>query len=125
VREYRADELADLLKTVFDSVEIRGLFATEELYRIEFERCQKALRTARTGDSPRRQSLIEQTRDAIAHLAKVLLPSRVVEYIRVRRAVTIPELEPAIIEKYSTRDFFYCSDNPDEALDLLAICTVT
>jgi SAM-dependent methyltransferase len=125
VREYRADELADLLKTVFDRVEIRGLFATEELYRIEFERCQKALRTARTGNSPRRQSLIEQTRDGLAHLTKVLLPSRVVEYIRVRRAVTIPELEPAMIEKFSTRDFFYCADNLDEALDLLAICTAT
>ena len=66
VREYRADELADLLKTVFDTVEMRGLFATEELYRIEFERCQKALRTARTGNSPRRRSLIEQTRDGLA-----------------------------------------------------------
>ena len=124
VREYRADELADLLKTVFDSVAIQGLFATEELYRIEFERCQKALRTARTGNPPRRRSLMEQSGDALAHLTKMMLPSWVVEYIRARRSVSTSELDSGIIKKYSTRDFFYRSDNLDEALDLMAICTV-
>ena len=125
VREYRADELADLLKTVFENVEIRGLFAAEELYRIEFERCQKALRTARTGDSPRPRSLIEQSRDALADLTKTLLPSGLVEHIRARRAVPTPELDPIIIKKYSTHDLFYRSDNLDQSLDLMAVCTVT
>jgi hypothetical protein len=36
--------------------------------------------------------------------------------------VVPPELDPAIIKKYSTDDFFYKSDNLDEALDLMAIC---
>lgn len=124
VREYRADELADLLKTVFDSVEIRGLFAVEELYRVEFERCQKALRVARTANSPRRRSLIEQSCDALAHLTKMVLPSWAVEYIRARHAVSTSELDPAVIKKYSTRDFFYRSDSLGEALDLIAVCTV-
>jgi len=124
VREYRADELADLLKVVFDEVNIRGLFAIEELYRIEFERCQRALRTARSGNVPRRRSSTERTRDALVHFAKAFLPSRAVDYIRSRRAVITSALDPVITENYSTRDFFYRSDNLDEALDLMAICRV-
>ncbi len=124
VREYRADELAGILKVVFDEVNIRGLFAIEDLYRIEFDRCQKALQTARSGYPPRRRSLMEQSRDALAHFTKIILPSSAIDYIRARRAVITPELDPVMIKKYSARDLFYRSDNLDEALDLMAICSM-
>jgi SAM-dependent methyltransferase len=125
VREYRAHELADLLKGVFGDVHVRGLFAVDELYRIEFERCQKALLTARNGNPPpRRRSLTERSRDSLAHLAKTLLPSSAIDYIRARRTVVTTELDPLIIQKYSTRDFFYRVDNLDEALDLMATCKI-
>ena len=124
VREYRAAELADLLKVAFGEVNIRGLFAIEELYRVEFDRCQKALQTARSKNSPRRRSLMEQSRDTLAHFTKMVLPSSAIDYIRARRVVITPELDPAIIKKYSTRDLFYRSDNLDEALDLMAICSI-
>ena len=122
VREYRAAELAELLKPVFAEVDVRGLFATEELYRIEYERCQRALQTARNRHSQPRKSLAEQGRDKLVHLAKAILPSWALDCLRARRTVTPAELDPAIINKYSTDDFFYRSDNLDEALDLIAIC---
>jgi SAM-dependent methyltransferase len=124
VGEYRADELAGILKVVFDEVNIRGLFAIEELYQIELDRCQKALQTTRSRNPPRRRSLLEQSRDMLAHFTKIILPSSAIDYIRARRAVITPELDPVMIKKYSTGDLFYRSDNLDEALDLMAICSM-
>lgn len=122
VREYRAAELAESLKAVFAEADIRGLFATEELYRIEYTRCQRALQTARNRHSQSRKSSAEQGRDKLVHLTKVILPSWALDCLRARRTVTPPELDPAIIKKYSTDDFFYKPDNLNEALDLMAIC---
>jgi SAM-dependent methyltransferase len=122
VREYRAAELAESLKAVFAEVDIRGLFATEELYRTEYARCQRALQTARNRHSQPRKSLAEQGRDKLVHLTKAILPSWALDWVRARRTMTPPELDPAIIKKYSTDDFFYKADNLDEALDLMAIC---
>jgi SAM-dependent methyltransferase len=122
VREYRAAELAESLKAVFPEVDVRGLFATEELYRTEYDRCQRALKTARNRRSQSRKSWAEQGRDKLVHLTKAILPSWALDSLRARRTVVPPELDPAIIKKYSTDDFFYKSDNLDEALDLMAIC---
>jgi hypothetical protein len=125
VREYRAQELADLLKMAFGDVRIRGLFAVEELYRVEFERCQRALQIVRSGNAPRRRSLAERGRDSLASLAKAFLPSSAIDYIRACRTPVAAELDPLVIEKYSTRDLFYRTDNLDEALDLMATCRMT
>jgi SAM-dependent methyltransferase len=122
VREYRAAELAESLKPVFAEVDIRGLFATEELYQTEYARCQSALQTARNRHSSPRKSLAEQGRDELIRLTKAILPSWALDYLRARHTVIPPELDPAIVQKYSTGDFFYKSDNLDEALDLMAIC---
>jgi 2-polyprenyl-3-methyl-5-hydroxy-6-metoxy-1,4-benzoquinol methylase len=42
VREYRADELADLLRTVFARVSVQGMFGTPELYDTEIHRVDAA-----------------------------------------------------------------------------------
>lgn len=47
VREYLAEELSALLRATFPGVAVRGLFAADELYRTEFERCQKVLTSMR------------------------------------------------------------------------------
>ena len=60
----------------------------------------------------------------LAHFTKIILPSSAIDYIRARRAVITPELDPVMIKKYSTGDLFYRSDNLDEALDLMAICSI-
>src|SRR5207248_11799739 len=98
--------------------------APDELYRGECERCQRALQTARNRHAQSRKSLAEEGRDKLVHLTKAVLPSWALDCLRARRTVTPAELDPAIIKKYSTDDFFYRSDNLDEALDLIAFCRV-
>jgi hypothetical protein len=47
VREYRSDELASILRSRFADVTIRGVFATEPFYAVDYSRCQKAPAIAR------------------------------------------------------------------------------
>jgi SAM-dependent methyltransferase len=131
VREYRATELADELKAVFAKVSIRGLFATQELYEIERDRCQAALRMAKARNvSPQQTSGLAALRQkGIDYIRKVLPPSaldhvRAWSTIGALRPVQKP-LDPAVTARYSTQDFFYHDSNIDQALDLMAICKLS
>jgi SAM-dependent methyltransferase len=130
VREYRADQLSLQLRSVFARVSIRGLFAVKDLYRIEFERCQGALRGARKRNSWR-PATMKYVRDKGVSVMKILLPTRTIDYMRGRRTLTATRkaseraLRLDIMKKYSTRDFCYQTDNLNDALDLMAICEIT
>jgi SAM-dependent methyltransferase len=129
VREYLADQLSLQLRLVFAEVSIRGLFAVKDLYRIEFERCQGALRGARKRNSWR-PATMKYVRDKGVSVMKILLPAHTIDYMRARRTLTATRkasegtLRADIMNKYSTRDFFYKPDSLNDALDLMAICKI-
>jgi hypothetical protein len=129
VREYRADELSALLQPMFAKVTIQGLFANEDLYRVEFERCQGALQFARRRNSWKLAAL-KHLRDTAIIFTKMLLPTPAIDYIRTRRNATVAgeaeeqTLDPKIMTRYSTQDVFYSVNNIDKTLDLIAICRV-
>ena len=116
VREFGAYELAELLQTYFPRVVVRGLFASEYLYAVELNRVKNEREAARrrtTWNSDLRWKL------------KSILPDRVVRQLkRARRRLSsgMHALDPAIIQSYSTADFYYRDEDLDEALDLMAIC---
>ena len=116
VREFSAHDLRTLLQGYFPHVEIRGLFAIDDLYAIEFNRCNNARISFRNRDKWTFR-LNARVRSAIPGLVKDELKDIL------RRIQGQPlELDPAILGKYSTGDFYYREDNLDESLDLMAIC---
>lgn len=119
-REFLAEELEDLLRTVFLGVSVRGLFAADALYNVEFERCQAALRAAR-----QKAVLRSRVRSGLRGLAKAVLPDAAITVLKARRrgmAQQGARLDPNLQARYSTADFFYRSTNLARALDLMAIC---
>jgi ubiquinone/menaquinone biosynthesis C-methylase UbiE len=132
VREFTAEELSQLLGDWFPKVEIQGLSASEEVYNVEYGRVQRNLREARRNST----ALLPTYGDVRSRMisgAKSLLPHSAVEQIRKivrsrRRDEASPlaprQLDSSILERYSTKDFFYRPDNLDSVLDLMAICSM-
>lgn len=132
VREFTAAELSQLLQDWFPQVEIQGLSAGAEVYNVEYGRVQRNLREARK-QSEKLLPPYNEVRNRIISGLKTLLPKAAVERIqRVLRsgrgeAVTAPaaqQLDPSILERYSTKDFFYRAGDLDSVLDLMAICSM-
>jgi ubiquinone/menaquinone biosynthesis C-methylase UbiE len=132
VREFTADELGDLLGTWFPRVEIQGLSASEEVYNVEYGRVQRNLREARSNSKMLLPSYAD-VRSRIISGAKAILPDLAVERIRkmvrYRKRDEASQLAPrqldaSILERYSTKDFFYRVNNLDSVLDLMAICSM-
>jgi ubiquinone/menaquinone biosynthesis C-methylase UbiE len=130
VQEFTASQLESLLRPFFAEVRLRGLFAKDEIYTTEFNRCQRALQQARQAQRGR-QPVHEPIRDGIAAIAKAILPAQVVEFIRNRRDGGPPalasagaprKLTAADQERLSTRDIFYRDKQLERALDLMAVC---
>jgi SAM-dependent methyltransferase len=127
VREYLVEELSTLLRATFSGVSVKGLFAVEDLYRTEFERCQKALTNARKRAPPQPVPFWWRARDTAASWTKAVLPRAVVDLIRSRNAgvtahASTRTLDQEVINRYSTQDFFYREEDLDRALDLIAVC---
>lgn len=101
VREYRADELHELLAREFGDVHVRGLFADEPLQRIEVQRVTRLLEKSR-----RRQSKWYR-------LKRVFEP---------RRHKAVPDVALSDLRRYSSTAFRYRREDLDRALDLLALC---
>jgi SAM-dependent methyltransferase len=126
VREYRADELVIPLRNAFDDVRILGLFAADELYQVEYQRCQKALLRNRNPSNPSRPSTLSAN---MASFAKSILPLSAVNALR-RLKRHHPRIERAdspldarVQSRFSTKDMHYAETDLDSALDLMAICT--
>lgn len=130
VREYRPGDLYAALKPAFGHVAVHGLFAAEELYRIEYERCQNALASARERLLPRRPSRLAVAKRAAREAVKTCLPKSVVELLRTginrgangNGASLESTLAQSLLDKYSTKDLFYRHEDIAQALDLMAIC---
>lgn len=132
VKEFNFNELRQLLEAWFPSVMVRGLFATEEVYQIEYGRVQRMLEKARR-DSKAILPSYETIRTSLISGTKTLLPDLAVERIRrlFRGLRATPEvaspratLDRVDLERYSTADFFYREDSLESALDLMAICSM-
>lgn len=121
VREYTSDELRTQLSGRFSEIAIEGLFATPELYDVEFRRAQKALRGARRRRRfPRRQLIALRKSPPVQALKRMTAR---------RQPVPEPEqgAEPGTVDrsfltKWSLDDLFYRTDGLEAALDLIAVC---
>ena len=126
VREYSGKGLADELDQFFSKVEVRGLFASPDLYRIERERVERARNKARR----RWNNILPpywKVRKMAIDFVKAVSPGFVLDFLRRQGQPPSPQLAsdepvPEWLSKYCSSDFFYADDRMDEALDLLAIC---
>jgi 2-polyprenyl-3-methyl-5-hydroxy-6-metoxy-1,4-benzoquinol methylase len=73
IQEFTPSRLEALLRPTFAQVKLRGQFAKDEIYRLEFERCQRGLQHARTRSSSR-FALVRGGIEAI-------LPNPIVEFV--------------------------------------------
>lgn len=125
VHEYSADELRTSLSSAFADVVVRGLFAKEELYQVEYQRCQRALNLARNPKPPVAQSRV---RRGIVRSLKAILPTSMIDLLRRMINGRSADIESAtlpasILQRFSTADVFYHESDIGRALDLMAICT--
>jgi SAM-dependent methyltransferase len=117
VREWEAAELRSKLEEHFPSVTLLGLFATEPAYSIELSRVKRA----------RDAALRRQGRGVgLRQWIRSKLPHSVVRWLRDVRQVVGRRLsgavDPSEVERFSTKDFFYESQNIGRSLNLMAVC---
>jgi SAM-dependent methyltransferase len=121
IQEFTPSRLEALLRPEFAEVKLRGQFAHDEIYRIEYERCQHGLRNARA----RSTSPFTMVRDRI----KAILPNPVIEFVRNRRHRHSParairhQPTAADREHLTTKNVFYRESDLERALGLMAVCT--
>ena len=109
-REYRADELTTVLSPYFRSVEVLGLRGSPPVQRLELERLRRIRTLGRLG----------------SRRLRALLPTRIEARLRglVRRLAAAGRLVADgddVGRAFSTADFVL-TDDPGEALDLVALC---
>ena len=129
VREFSASELSTLLEEWFERVEVRGLFATRELYEIEFQRVQRSRERARRSAKAWLPPYIEMKAKVI-DAVKALLPDCMENAARrlVRNWVErfmlagTPSLDPVSFHRFSLADLHYRSERLEDSLDLMAVC---
>ncbi|MGC2064319.1 MAG: class I SAM-dependent methyltransferase [Thermodesulfovibrionales bacterium] len=126
VREFAPVEFEKILRTYFPAVSIRGLFAKEPVYSIEFNRVQSMLNRSKKRTSP------------FAWLRKkigLFLPDPALEVLRnmVRQFMYFKGSGVAVARTgssgfaYSVNDYYYldkAAENIDQALDLMAACRI-
>jgi len=115
VREFRPEELQELLQAYFRRVEVRGLFGEASLYNIECQRAYQSREKIR-----RRPNWI----NALSYTMRARLPETLLDMIRSLQhwRYRNRKLTQFQIEQYSTADLYYRSENITEALDLFALC---
>ena len=115
IREFSADELKGLLNGYFSTVQVRGLFGSESLYAIEYNRVRESLEKVR-----RRPQWL----NSLSLKIRAGVPDSLISFVRmtIRSLRRQKKPDEAVLQQYSTGDLFYRDDNPDEALDLMAIC---
>jgi SAM-dependent methyltransferase len=138
VREFSGAELDELLRQWFPGVQVRGLFATKELYKVEYDRVQRSRERARRRAKALLPPYVE-IKAKVIDSAKSILPDRMVRGVQglVRRMRSGPAVVmarerlpqeavvPQWVSRFSTDDLYYTEENIDEALDLLAVCGKT
>lgn len=110
VRDYTPDDLRALLARVFEEVELRGIFAGEQVaaYRARNDRIVRTIMRLDPFGLHRR------------------IPTRLVEFahIRITRLIRgrLNAGDPDLVSHLTTADFPITGDGIEHAIDLLAIC---
>ncbi len=118
IKEYKDNELKNLLSKVFEEVKVYGLYGSDEIQAIESNRVKQ---------SPLKVYVI----DPLYRLLDYILPSPIlVQLKRVRRTLfkSKTEQNPIIpqetfLTKFSLNDFKIASACSKDCLDLYGICT--
>jgi SAM-dependent methyltransferase len=121
VREFESAELQSLLEGYFSGVEIRGLFAIDELYKIEKHRVEAARDAARLASEAGRHGHEFRIRSIV----KKILPDGALSMVRGAlnsRSKDRDEFNEGFIKRFGVGDFFYRPDGLVDALDFQAIC---
>ena len=134
VREFSGAELKELLHEWFPKVQVRGLFATKDLYQIEYGRVQRARERARRRANAWLPPYQDMKAKALG-VAKAVLPQSIVQGLRAvvrgmssespsTAAEQAPKKAdlPQWVGRFSTDDLHYGEEDIDQALDLLAVC---
>lgn len=118
VREFDHVELKDLLDNYFGNVSIEGLFANESTYIFEKNRLNQLREKAR---KQQRKVPICKVKSKIRNL----LPSIIIKYIKLISLKTVQKnsmLDEAFMNEHKLGNFYYHTQDLDNALDLLAVC---
>lgn len=125
VREYASGELLTTLERRFPHVVIRALLASDDLYAVEYNRCQRAREIARWRAGARsKPTSMASLRGAVIGTALRMLPDSAVSTLKglVKTAKSAMPRRTTWLDRFSTADLFYSSDRLPEALDLMAVC---
>jgi len=125
VREYTHHELQELLSTFFPFVKVLGLFAKDELYKIEHDRLTKAKLDAKNSNEKNLDTSL-----SIRDLVKKIIPNSFLKLLRKqldrllleKNQSKIKSLDSDFIKSHSTSDLYYSDTNIFKSLDLIAIC---
>ena len=125
VLEYRPREFREQLEKVFATTEIFGMFGAEELYLLEYRRCQSALAQHRKSQSPGGAS-DPGRRFASTFMAR--LQRRAAKALHRTRPGAGGRSQGQVFDRtlplrFSTADMHYAATDLDRSLDLLAVCT--
>jgi hypothetical protein len=148
VREYRASELAELLRSRFPRVQVLGMFGAPALYRTEIDRVDAARRRVRRAEREAgvlAVSAPERQRTPFVRMARRLLPAGARSWLRsmargkrplpgprtasgASAAVAPPSgqveepIDLSTFLKFSTDDLWYADTDVDTSMDLMAVC---
>lgn len=119
VREFTPAEFRELLSKWFADVEVRGLFGDHDIYEVE----RRRLETARTAARLARPENVGSVREVV----KRYLPWAAGIRTFLRENVFRPkknsfELSQSHLQRFSTGNLFYRSDDLERSLDLMAVC---
>ena len=115
MREFRSNELADLILRYFPFVHVLGQFAVEKTYAVEYNRCISA-----RGSIPTQQSLGK----------KILrsLPQPIIDGFRgLRNQLNTKKIKVPpknFMTMHGVEDFYYKSNDLDSSLSLVVCCSM-
>jgi SAM-dependent methyltransferase len=148
VREYRASELAELLRSRFAQVQVLGMFGAPALYRTEIDRVDAARRRVRRAEREAGVVAVrapERQRTPFVRVARALLPAGARSWLRSMARGQRPSPSPrtasgasaavapasgpaeepmdlATFLTFTTDDLWYADTDVDTSMDLMAVC---
>jgi SAM-dependent methyltransferase len=115
IREFRPDELLQLVRSQFEFGQVVGQFAEEGTYAIEYDRCIRA-----------RDSGSRKSEKSLRELVSPLLPQAIKHLIQ--RALSAAHADKQEFpsddfkKAHNIEDFFYSERRLEESLSLVALC---
>lgn len=124
VQEFSAKQLKNMLEEHFKAISILGLSASDKTYNVEKQRLDRARNAARDAikNPPKTKK-----KNVFKEMLKTILPNKVIDIIKHQNKSTLSEpknLDTSFINEHHLDDLFYINDSHDDALDLMAICSM-